>query len=239
MNGIWAQPPRIVVLTGPGLSREAGFAPFDPATMPPGTSLEDVVTQQGFERDPAKVREFYNIRRRQLLDAVKPNPAHEGLAVLDAVRKGEGLVVTRNIDDLHERAGSTAIIHTHGELLKARCTICMKVSERYDDITGAEDCPICGNNGHLRPHIVWVGENPLRLELVYEALSGCTQFLAIGTAAGAEPARSFLAEATRAGAHTIEFVAEAVAGRSAFSERITGKLVETVPEYVKRLLAES
>lgn len=131
MRSPFPQPPKIVVLTGPGLSRESGFAPFDPAAMPPGTTLEDVVTRAGFERDPAKVHAFYNSRRRQLRHDVKPSLAHEGLAALDVTRPGEVLVVTRNIDDLHERAGAQAVIHTHGELLKARCTICMKVSDWF------------------------------------------------------------------------------------------------------------
>src|ERR1700692_2612810 len=155
----FSQPPQIVVFTGPGLSRESGFAAFDPAAMPAGVILEDVVTRDGFARDPALVHEFYNRRRRELR-AAKPNLAHEGLAALDLTRPGEVMVVTRNIDDLHERAGAQAVIHTHGELLKARCTICTRASQRYDDITAASDCPVCGNPGHLRPHVVWVGEAP-------------------------------------------------------------------------------
>jgi NAD-dependent deacetylase len=166
MNTPWAQSPRIVAFTGGALSRESGFAPFDPAGMPAGLRLEDVVTRDGFARDPARVQAFYNQRRRELL-AAKPNAAYEGLAVLDMVRSREVLVVTRNIDDLHERAGSQAVIHTHGELLKARCMICTHVSERYDDIAADTACPDCGNAGHLRPHVVWVGEEPLRIASVY------------------------------------------------------------------------
>src|SRR5262249_44419659 len=122
------QPPRVVVFTGPGLAREAGFAPFDPATLPPGLGIEDVVTEAGFARDPDAVYGFYNQRRRTLR-AAEPSVAHEGLAALDLARSGELLVVTRNLDDLHERAGAQAVIHTHGELLKARCAICTKISD--------------------------------------------------------------------------------------------------------------
>ena len=245
MRTPWGQPPKIVAFSGAGLSRESGFAPFDPATMPTGLRLEDVVTQEGFARDPARVQEFYNLRRRQLLEA-RPNPAHQGLAVLDAVRKREVLpkrevlVVTRNIDDFHERAGSQAVIHTHGELLKARCMICTKVSERYDDITAASDCPICGNSRHLRPHVVWVGEEPLRIAHVYEALAHASLFLVIGVAGGSEPAKSFLAEARRAGAHTVEFPGEfnrdPAPNAEMFDERLPGPLAETVPDYVKRFI---
>lgn len=230
------QPPRIVVFTGPGLSRELGFAPFDPAAMPAGVTLEDVVTRDGFARDPALVHEFYNRRRRELR-AAKPNLAHEGLAALDLTRPGEVMVVTRNIDDLHERAGSQAVIHTHGELLKARCTICMKVSDWFDDLSGADDCPVCGNNGHLRPHVVWVGDDPLRVDTVYLALATCQVFVSAGNAGGGEPGRSFLAEAKRAGARTIEFAREPTPASAEFGERVYGPLTETVPDWVKRAIA--
>jgi NAD-dependent deacetylase len=247
-NTPWGQPPDIVAFTGAGLSRESGFAPFDAGAMPAGLRLEDVVTQEGFARDPARVLDFYNLRRRQLLEA-KPNAAHDGLAVLDAVRKRavlpkrEMLIVTRNIDDFHERAGSQAVIHTHGELLKARCMICTRVSERYDDITAASDCPICGNRGHLRPHVVWVGEEPLGIARVYEALAQCRLFLVIGVAGGSEPARSFLAAARRfTYARTIEFPGASSRDPAPlpepFDECIPGPLAETVPAYVKRLITQ-
>jgi NAD-dependent deacetylase len=237
MKSPFPQPPKIVVLTGPGLSRDAGFAPFDAAAMPPGVTLEDAVTRDGFARDPAKVHEFYNLRRRQLRHEAQPNPAHEGLAALDLTRPREVLVVTRNIDDLHERAGAQAVIHTHGELLKARCTICMKISDWFDDLSASDDCPVCGNNGHLRPHIVWVGEDPLRIDTVYAALATCEVFVSIGNPGGGEPARSFLAEAKRAGARTIEFAREPTPASPDFAERIYGPLVETVPDWVKKAIA--
>jgi len=236
MNAVWSRPPRIVAFTGGALSRESGFAPFDPAAMPEGLSLEDVVSRQGFARGPARVHDFYNRRRQELLGA-KPNAAHEALAVLDAVRSREVLVVTRNIDDLHERAGSQAVIHTHGELLKARCTICTNVSERYDDIAPGSECPICGNAGHLRPHVVWVGEEPLGMANVFAALAHCELLMAIGVPAGAEPARGFADAARRAGARTVEFNPEPASPPGLFDERIAGPLAETVPDYVKRLIA--
>jgi len=237
MAGPFPLPPKIVVFTGPGLSREAGFAPFDPATMPPRVAIEDVVTKEGFARDPVTVHDFYNLRRRELR-AAKPSPAHDGLAVLDLARPGGVLIVTRNIDDLHERAGSQAIIHTHGELLKARCTICMKVSDWLDDFGTNDDCPICGNNGHLHPHIVWVGEAPLQIDTVYMALATCETFVSIGNAASGEPGHSFLAEAKRAGARTVEFAREPTPASPEFDECVYGPLIETVPDWVKRAIAE-
>jgi NAD-dependent deacetylase len=234
----WAQPPKIVALTGAGLSRAAGFTPFAADRMPAGLRLEDVVTEEGFARDPARVQDFYNLRRCELLGST-PSAAHEGLAVLDMVRPRELLIVTGNIDDLHERAGSQAVIHLQGELLKARCAICGKLSERHDDITEASDCPICGNKGHLRPHIVWVGEEPLRIASVYQALAHCRLFLAIGANVGNEPATSFLAEARRAGARRLEFSTDPSPDADLFDERIPGPLVDTVPAYVKQLIAEA
>ena len=236
MKTPWPQSPAIVAFTGGALSRASGFAPFDPAAMPRGLGLEDVLTADGFARDPLRVNEFYNRRRRELIEA-EPNAAHEALAVLDMARPGEVLIVTRNIDDLHERAGSRAVIHTHGELLKARCTICMHVSERRDDIAAATACPICGNSGHLRPAIVWVGEEPLRIASVYAALAHSRLFLAIGAPGGAEPVQSFLEAARRAGAHTVEFSPDPAPATAPFNERILGPLAETVPEWVKGLIA--
>ncbi|MGC2414211.1 MAG: Sir2 family NAD-dependent protein deacetylase [Stellaceae bacterium] len=242
MSTLWAQPRTIVAFSGAGLAREAGFAPFDPDAMPAGLRLEDIVTREGFARDPARVRGFYNLRRHQLLET-KPTAAHEGLAVVDAVRPREILIVTGNIDDLHERAGSQAVIHLHGELMKARCMICTEVSERYDDITEETGCPVCGNKGHLRPHVVWVGEEPLHIASVYEALADAALFLAIGAAGGSELAKGFLAEARRTGARTVEFPGEfgrePAPDSGPFDERIPGPLSETVPEYVKRLIAGS
>jgi NAD-dependent deacetylase len=200
--------------------------------------LEDVVTCDGFARDPERVNDFYNRRRRELMQAT-PNAAHDGLAVLETMRPQEVLIVTRNIDDLHERAGSKAVIYTHGELLKARCTICMNVSERCDDIMAATACPVCGNEGHLRPHIVWVGEEPLGMASVYEALAHCSLFLAIGVPATAEPARSFAEAARRAGARRIAFTPDPPPDPGPFDEHIAGPLAETLPAYVKRLIAET
>jgi len=163
--------------------------------------------------------------------------AHAGLAALDLTRPSQVLVVTRNIDDLHERAGAQAVIHTHGELLKARCAICMKISDWFDDLGDTDDCPVCGNHGHLRPHVVWVGEDPLRIDTVYLALASCETFVSIGNAGSGEPARSFLADAKRAGARTIEFAREPTPASAEFDQSVYGPLAETVPEWVKRAIA--
>ena len=232
------KPARIVVFTGPGLSREAGFAPFDPETMPSGVRLEEVVTREGFARDPGRVYDFYNKRRRELL-AAAPNAAHEALAALDFMHPGDVLVVTRNIDDLHERAGNQAVTHTHGELLKARCMICNKVSDWLGDLAAADHCPVCGNGGHLRPHILWVGEEPLGMDTAYVALATCETFISIGNPGGGEPGRGFVAEAKRAGARTLEFAAEPTPLSPQFDERRHGRLADTVSVWAKRAIAIS
>ena len=229
------RPPKIIVFTGPALSRESGFAPFDPATMPLGVGLEDVVTREGFTRNPALVQDFYNGRRREML-AGSPSPAHEALAALDLTRPGELLIVTRNVADFHERAGSRAAIHTQGELLKARCLICTKISDWFDDLSDADRGPICGNTGHLRPHIVWVGEEPLGVDKAYIALATCESFITVGNAGG-EPGRSFLAEAKRVGAQALEFTREPTPLSADFDDCILGPLSETVTSWVKRTIA--
>ena len=173
MRDLWPEAPSIVILTGAGISQESGLATFRDADGIWATvRLEEVATPEAFARDPARVLAFYNARRRQLQHpSVTPNAAHEALARLEAVRPGEVMIATQNIDDLHERAGSRAVIHMHGELLKARCTACGKTTVWYDDLTGNEGCPICAIEGQLRPHVVWFGEMPLRLDAIYQVLA--------------------------------------------------------------------
>ena len=182
---------------------------------------------------------FYNARRRQLQHpSVTPNAAHEALARLEAIRPGEIMIATQNIDDLHERAGSQAVIHMHGELLKARCAACSKVTVGYDDLTGNEGCPTCAIEGQLRPHVVWFGEMPLRLDKIYQLLAECKVFIAIGTSGSVEPAASFVEEARRAGAHTVELNLEPSHSAGLFAECIYGPVTQIVPDYVAKLMRD-
>jgi NAD-dependent deacetylase len=199
--------------------------------------LEEVATREAFARDPARVQAFYNSRRRLLqLSSVFPNAAHEALANLEAMRPGEVMIATQNIDDLHERTGSRTVVHMHGELLKARCVACGKVTVWYDDLTGSEDCPICAIEGQMRPHVVWFGEMPRGLDGVYQVLTPCKVFLSIGASGNVEPAASFVEEARRAGAHTVELNLEPSQSAGLFVERIYGPGTQIVPEIVARLL---
>jgi len=238
MRDLWPEAPSIVILTGAGISQESGLATFrDADGIWAQVRLEEVATPEAFAHDPARVQAFYNARRRQLQHpSVTPNAAHEALARLEAVRPGDVMIATQNIDDLHERAGSRAVIHMHGELLKARCTACGKTTVWYDDLTGNEGCPICAIEGQLRPHVVWFGEMPLLLEAIYQALAQCKIFVSIGTSGSVEPAACFVEEARRAGAHTVELNLEPSQSASLFAERIYGTASELVPEFVARLL---
>jgi NAD-dependent deacetylase len=200
--------------------------------------IEDVATPEAFARDPARVQSFYNERRRGLLDpAVAPNPAHKALARLESALPGRLLIVTQNIDDLHERAGSRNIRHIHGELLKSRCSTCGDVAHCGGDLGADSACPACAARGCLRPDVVGFGEMPIGLDEVYEALARCGMFVSIGTSGNVYPAAGFVSEARAAGAHTVELNLEPSSGHSQFAERIYGRASEIVPAFVERVLA--
>jgi NAD-dependent deacetylase len=238
MSDLWPETPSILVLTGAGISRESGLATFrDADGIWAQVRIEEVATPEAFARDPVRVQSFYNARRRQLQNpSVTPNAAHQALAMLEMHRPGAVMIATQNIDDLHERAGSRAVIHMHGDLLKARCTACGNTTDWYDDLTGREDCPSCAIEGQLRPHVVWFGEMPLRLDAIYQVLAQCKLFLAIGTSGNVEPAASFVEEARRAGAHTVELSLEPSQNRGLFAEQVYGPATRIVPDYVAKLI---
>lgn len=224
----------IVILTGAGISAESGIATFrDEGGLWAGHRVEDVATPEGFARNPALVQEFYNNRRRQLSE-VQPNAAHKALAEFAANWRGEILLVTQNVDDLHERAGSR-VLHMHGELYKARCQDTEKVISWRDDLSKAVECPECGQFGCLRPHIVWFGEMPLEMERISAALARCDVFIAIGTSGNVYPAAGFVQMARMAGAHTVELNLEPSLGTQFFAEAHHGPATEIVPEYLTKL----
>ncbi|RWL44830.1 MAG: NAD-dependent deacylase [Mesorhizobium sp.] len=228
---------KIVILTGAGISAESGVATFrDPDGVWAKFNLEDVATPQGFARDPAKVQDFYNMRRRQV-GAVEPNAAHAALAKLEQALPGKVLVVTQNIDDLHERAGSRSLIHMHGELGRALCLGCGESSAWADDITVQSQCPACGAGGRLRPDVVWFGEMPYRMEEIGDALTGCDLFAAIGTSGSVHPAAGFVEEARAAGALTVELNLKCAGWASRFDEQIEGPATRVVPAFVERILS--
>ena len=200
--------------------------------------LEDVATPEGFHRDPDLVQDFYNARRRQLTDpAIQPNPAHHALARLEQEWPGGVLLVTQNIDDLHERAGSTQLIHMHGELNKVRCEQCGEVLHWTEDCSTDIPCPTCRHHG-LRPHVVWFGEMPLDMDRIYQALDGCGLFVSIGTSGHVYPAAGFVhAVRQRGQAHTVELNLDPSEGAGEFAEGIYGLASTVVPDFVEGLLA--
>lgn len=231
--------PFLVILTGAGVSRESGLDTFrDADGVWSKVRLEDVATPDAFARDPAGVHDFYNARRRQLRDAaVQPNAAHRALARLERAWAGDFLLVTQNVDDLHERAGSRSVLHVHGELRRARCTHCENTCPWDDDLSLDTRCPRCGLARGMRPDVVWFGEMPLGLDRAYEALARCTLFASIGTSGAVYPAAQFVVEAKDAGAHTVELNLEPSARASLFDELHHGPAGTVVPAWADRVLA--
>jgi NAD-dependent deacetylase len=232
--------PSIVVLTGAGISKESGLDTFrDADGIWARVRIEDVATPEAFARDKARVHEFYNQRRRGLLAGnVAPNAAHLALARLEEAWPGDFLLVTQNIDNLHERAGSKRLVHMHGELLKARCLYCGNVTPCEEDLAESHACLACGELGGLRPHVVWFGEMPFEMERIERALAECALFVSIGTSGNVYPAAGFVAEARAAGARTVELNLEPSAGRSLFHEARRGPATALVPAFVDELLAQ-
>lgn len=230
----------IVVLTGAGISAESGIRTFRAADgLWEDQRIEDVATPEAFDRNPGLVQRFYNERRRQLQDpAIQPNAAHLALAELEARWPGGFLLVTQNVDDLHDRAGSCKLVHMHGELRKMRCTRSGSIFPVVGDITADMTCNCCGSHGTLRPHIVWFGEMPLEMDTIYAHLARCALFLSIGTSGNVYPAAGFVREAAAHGAHTVELNLEPSLVASAFVEKMTGPATRLVPDFVRRLLGD-
>ncbi|MFB9996586.1 NAD-dependent deacetylase [Providencia rustigianii] len=231
---------KVVVLTGAGISAESGIQTFRSADgLWEEHRVEDVATPEGFARDPALVQRFYNERRKQLQqDNIQPNAAHYALAKLEQALGDNFLLITQNIDNLHERAGSQRVIHMHGELLKVRCNWSNQVLEWTGNLSVDERCHCCQFPQPLRPHIVWFGEMPFEMDRIYQALGDATIFISIGTSGHVYPAAGFVHEARLQGAHTVELNLEPSQVESEFEERHYGLASEVVVEYVDNLLAE-
>lgn len=229
----------VVVLTGAGVSAESGIDTFrDSGGLWERYRVEDVASPEGFARDPDLVHRFYNGRRQRLVSGdINPNAAHDALARLEQEVSGDFLLVTQNIDDLHERAGSRNLVHMHGELLKARCGACEVVRETRDDLTREDTCPDCGTAGAMRPHVVWFGEMPLQMDRIIDALERCDLFLSVGTSGNVYPAAGFVDIARGAGAHTVELNLDETDIATAFARTIHGRATETVPGFVGEILS--
>jgi NAD-dependent deacetylase len=226
----------IVILTGAGVSAESGVATFrGPDGLWEGHRVEDVATPEAFRRDPALVHAFYDARRAKL-GTVEPNDAHKALARLDAEWSGELLLVTQNVDDLHERAGSKRLIHMHGELTKGWCLACDGHFQWDGTMGEGAECAGCGSKGQVRPDIVWFGEMPYEMERIEEAIRRADLFVSIGTSGAVYPAAGFVQTARYCGAHTLEMNLEPSQGSIFFHESRIGRAGELVPAFVDELL---
>ena len=227
---------KIVILTGAGISAESGLGTFrDAGGLWEQYPLEDVATPEGFARDPVLVHEFYNARRAQAA-AARPNPAHRALARLEDARAGEVLIVTQNIDALHEAAGSRNVLHMHGELARALCHACGTRWDAPEQMSAQDACPGCGA-AMTRPDVVWFGEMPYGMDRIEAALAGAEIFAAIGTSGQVWPAAGFARLAREMGARTVELNLEPSAAWADFDEVRQGPASEVVPAWVEELLS--
>ncbi|MDD5597932.1 MAG: NAD-dependent deacylase [Victivallaceae bacterium] len=229
---------KIVVLSGAGLSAESGIETFRAKDgLWANHSVDAVATVEGFNADPALVHKFYNERRMQLKE-VEPNAAHYALAKLEKTPGIDLFHVTQNIDDLCERAGAKELIHMHGELLKCRCIACAEVMDWRRDTNIHTTCPECGFKsewGGIRPHIVWFGEMPMRMNEIEKALQSCDLFVAIGTSGKVYPAARFVQIAKDAKAKTLLLNKDPAENSYLFDNSIIGNATEIVPKWVKSL----
>lgn len=226
---------RLVILTGAGISAESGLGTFrDKDGIWTRYDLTEVATPQGFARDPSKVLGFYNARRANSRAAV-PNAAHLALARLERDWPGDFLIITQNVDDLHERAGSRAVLHMHGSLESALCPACATRWPASAEMRVTDRCPSCAHIP-VRPDIVWFDEYPYHMEEIWQALRAADLFVAIGTSGTVFPAAAFAQDAARYGAHCLELNAEASAVASDFHELRLGSATSVVPDWVNDLL---
>jgi NAD-dependent deacetylase len=227
---------RIVILTGAGVSAESGLATFrGPDGLWEGHRVEDVCTPDAYCRDPALVHAFYDARREKL-GTVEPNAAHQALARLDGEWPGDLLLITQNVDDLHERAGSKRLLHMHGELASGWCLACDQRFVWTGDMGETAECSLCGTAGRVRPDIVWFGEMPYEMERIDEALQRADLFVSIGTSGAVYPAAGFVQTARYCGAKTLEMNLEPSLGSTFFDESRTGSAAKLVPEWVDEVL---
>ncbi len=230
---------RVVVLTGAGISAESGIRTFRASDgLWEDHAIEDVATPGGFARDPQLVQRFYNERRRQLSrPEIQPNAAHLALADFERKFRGDFLLVTQNVDNLHERAGSKRVLHMHGSLLEARCLDTQEVFPWENDLDAQTPHPKDGRPGRLRPHIVWFGEFPLHMDTIEEALGECDLFLSIGTSGQVYPAAGFV-QMTPSRCHRVELNLADTPIATFFNEHIQGPASECVPAYLRKIDAD-
>ena len=225
----------IVILTGAGISAESGIDTFrSTGGLWEQHRVEDVATPEAFSRDPDLVLRFYDMRRAAIQEKV-PNAAHRALAELDAQWNGNLLIVTQNVDDLHERGGARRVLHMHGEHLKAWCTSCDIRSHWRGTLIDRPCCPVCQART-LRPDVVWFGEMPYRMGDIHAALRKADLFVSIGTSGAVYPAAGLVRTARELGLQTLELNLERSQGSNWFHETRLGPATEVVPDWVAEVL---
>ncbi|WP_339770372.1 Sir2 family NAD+-dependent deacetylase [uncultured Paraglaciecola sp.] len=232
---------KVVVLTGAGISAESGLRTFrDNNGLWEEHSIEDVATPEAFLRDPELVYRFYNLRRAQLQsNEVIPNEAHHALAKFERVHKGTVLIITQNVDDLHERAGSQNVLHMHGELLRARCCHSQRSFSMTGSFDGASRCTCCNPPQRIRPDIVWFGEMPFYMDEIEHAVADADVFISIGTSGNVYPAAGLVQGANYHGAHTVELNLQPSEVNNDFKETHYGMASVIVAQYLTQNVKES
>ncbi|MDO6692587.1 NAD-dependent protein deacylase [Aliiglaciecola sp. 3_MG-2023] len=229
---------KVVVLTGAGISAESGLKTFrDNDGLWEKHRVEDVATPEAFVRNPDLVYRFYNQRRAQLQSPdIAPNKGHLALVELEKYLADNFLLITQNVDDLHERAGSKRVLHMHGELLSYRCMGSQKVSQTKEQYDQNSQCECCQQPSMIRPNIVWFGEMPLYMDEISDALSKADIFISVGTSGNVYPAAGFVEQASFHGAHCVELNLEPSNGFTAFSESHYGPATNVIPNYIASLI---
>jgi NAD-dependent deacetylase len=228
---------RVFVLTGAGISAESGVRTFrDSSGLWEQYRFEEVASPEGWRKHPEVVWRFYAQRRAQAA-VCDPNAAHGALATLERAIGDRLFLCTQNVDDLHERAGSTRVVHMHGELMKSRCEACSR--SPFEDRTAHASIPLCPCGARLRPHIVWFGEVPFEMGRIAGELDGCDLFVTVGSSGAVYPAAGFVsavrARARAQGEHvkTIYVGPDEPDNGSVFDECRLGKAAEVLPQLFK------
>ena len=227
---------KICILTGAGISAESGIKTFrDTNGRWNDYDVTDVATPEGFHKNPQLVLDFYNSRREEVHHA-NPNDAHYALAKLQNDPNHEVTLITQNVDDLHEKAGSPRVIHMHGALRESLCRKCGDITDANMIMRTNDVCYEC-NHPALRPNIVWFGEMPYSMEYIEDKIRECDIFVSIGTSGTVYPAAGFVKTAKKkAKAHTIELNLVPTYENKLFNEHIEGPATKTVTEFVDNVI---
>ena len=233
----------IFILSGAGISRESGIKTFrEKDGLWDNHRIEDVCTVEAFQRNPDLVNNFYNERKKLLNDPkILPNLAHKYIAKLEKYSKKEFLLVTQNIDDLHEKAGSKSLLHMHGTLNKAYCMYCNHIIKLDFNLSTRYKCKNCNNKGKVRIDVVWFGEQPKYLDKIYSFLDKTEVFISVGTSNNVYPAAGLIDYLlqSRKNVELFEFNIEETNKTKLFKKIFKGPASKTIPNFVEEIIKEN